>query len=129
MTNESTLSTYSYSVQGLFLTDMQQQYAEHRLIISIKTSVALGCRSIENTLKKKGQVITKGTMSWIVHSFLPVTYRVPHIQPVAKSASYLLRMSCDLLQNIVTSWMKIMSSDTGFKHKFPKITLDLGHYI
>jgi len=59
MTNESTLSTDSYSVQDLFLTHMQQQYADYRRVTSIKTSIALGCRSIENTFKKKNQHITK----------------------------------------------------------------------
>ena len=73
MTNESTLSTYSYSVQGLFLTDMQQQYAEHRLIISIKTSVALGCRSIENTLKKERSGHYKGNYE-LDRTFLPPGY-------------------------------------------------------
>jgi len=52
MTNESTLSTDSYSVQDLFLTDKQQQYADDRLVTSIKTSIALGCRSIEDTFQK-----------------------------------------------------------------------------
>jgi len=60
MTNESTLSTDSYSVQGLFLTDMQQQCADYTLITSIKTSIAFRIADRLRILSKKKSAQYKG---------------------------------------------------------------------
>ena len=122
MTNESTLSTDSYSVQDLFTTDMQQQYADYRLVTSIKTSIAFRIADQLRIISKKFSTIYSElraespiTSSWF--------HTVSHTGRLSLSLHlFLSRISRDLLQYIANSWMEIISSDSCCRYKLSKTT-------